>query len=80
LGLGWDIFGTADYPFNPFHPEWIPMIQGIVLLTGLYFGLSRGFLALKTIIPNSVARAKAMLLPSLFALVMVNILLKLYMG
>lgn len=80
LGLGWDIFGTADYPFNPFHPEWIPMIQGIVLLTGLYLGLSRGFMALKTITPNSVARVKAMLLPSLFALVMVNILLKLYMG
>ena len=80
LGLGWDIFGTADYPFNPFYPEWIPTIQGIVLLTGLYLGLSRGFMALKTITPNSVARVKAMLLPSLFALVMVNILLKLYMG
>jgi plastocyanin len=80
LGLGWDIFGTGDYPFNPFHPEWIPIIQGVVLLAGLYFGLSRGFLALKTIVPNSAARGRAMLLPVLFALVMVNILLKLYMG
>ena len=80
FGWGWDIFGTAEFPFSPFYPEWLPVIQGILLLTGLYFGISRGFLALKTIVPNSAARGRAMLLPALFALVMVNILLKLYMG
>ena len=80
LGLGWDIFGTANYPFNPFHPEWIPIIQGILLLTGLYLGLSRGFLAIKDIVNDPVTRAKAMILPSLFALFVINILLRLYMG
>ena len=80
FGWGWDIFGTAEFPFSPFYPEWLPVIQGILLLTGLYFGISRGFLSLKTIVPNSAARGRAMLLPALFALVMVNILLKLYMG
>lgn len=80
LGLGWNIFGTADYPFNPFHPQWIPMIQGIILLLGLYFGLTRGFLALRKIVPNPVSRGRAMIFPSLFALFVINILLKLYMG
>jgi len=80
LGLGWDIFGTANYPFSPFHPEWIPMIQGILLLIGLYLGLSRGFLAIKNIVNDPVTRGKAMILPSLFALFVINILLKLYMG
>jgi heme/copper-type cytochrome/quinol oxidase subunit 2 len=80
LGLGWDIFGTANYPFSPFHPEWVPMIQGILLLIGLYLGLSRGFLAIKHIVSDPVKRAKAMILPSLFALFVINILLKLYMG
>ncbi len=80
FGWGWDIFGTAEFPFSPFYPEWLPVIQGILLLTGLYFGISRGFLSLKTIVPNFAARGRAMLLPALFALVMVNILLKLYMG
>jgi len=80
LGLGWNIFGTADMPFNPFHPEWIPMIQGVILLAGLYFGLTRGFLAIKKVVPNHVARGRAMILPSLFALAVINIFLKLYMG
>ena len=80
LGLGWDIFGTANYPFSPFHPEWVPMIQGILLLIGLYLGISRGFLAIQNIVKDPVTRAKAMILPSLFALFVINILLKLYMG
>ena len=46
LGLDWDIFGPANYPFKPFIPEWIPAIQGVLLLAGIYFGLSRGYLAL----------------------------------
>jgi hypothetical protein len=80
LGLGWDIFGTANYPFSPFHPEWIPMIQGILLLIGLYLGLSRGCLAINDIVNEPVTRTRAMILPSLFALFVINILLKLYMG
>jgi hypothetical protein len=80
LGLGWNIFGTADYPFNPFHAEWIPTIQGVILLMGLYFGLSRGYLGLKKLVHDPFLRVKAMVLPSLFALFAVNILLKLYMG
>ncbi|NQT70565.1 MAG: 4Fe-4S binding protein [Desulfobacteraceae bacterium] len=80
LGLGWNLFGTADYPFNPLYPEWIPLIQGGILLAGLYFGLSRGYLGLKKLVKNPSMRIRAMILPSLFALVVVNILLKLYMG
>jgi len=80
LGLGWDIFGTANYPFNPLIPEWIPAIQGTLLLAGLYFGLSRGYLALQDLISDPRSRAKVMIFPSLFALLMVNVLGRLYMG
>ena len=80
LGLGWDLFNTANSHFKPFYPEWIPVIQGIILLTGLYLGTSRGYLALGDLVRDPVARARAMILPSLFALLAVNILLKLYMG
>lgn len=80
LGWGWDIFGTADYPFQPFYPEWIPLILGIILLTGLYFGLSRGYLGLKTLLPDPQLRARAMIVPALFVLLVVNLLLKLFMG
>jgi ferredoxin len=80
LGFGWDLFGTSNYPFHPLIPEWIPPIQGIVLLAGLYMGLSRGYLAIKGLVKDPLLRARAMILPSLFALLVVNVLLKLYMG
>jgi hypothetical protein len=80
LGLGWDILGTAAFPFQPFYPESIPIIQGIILLLGLYFGLSRGYLAIKDIVNDSNLRTKAMIYPSVFALFVINIFLKLYLG
>jgi polyferredoxin len=80
LGLGWDIFGTADFPFQPFLAEWIPVLLGIIVLAGLYFGLSRGYLAIKDLLPDPALRARAMILPSLFALIVVNLLLRLFMG
>jgi ferredoxin len=80
LGLGWNLFGAADYPFNPFYPEWIPLIQGVIMLAGLYFGISRGYLAIKDIVHDAALRTRAMIYPSLFALFVINIFLKLYMG
>ncbi|MBW1774770.1 MAG: 4Fe-4S binding protein [Deltaproteobacteria bacterium] len=80
LGLGWDIFGTADYPFNPLVPEWIPHIQGIILLAGLYLGLTRGYLAIRSLVDDPVQRSRVLIFPALFALFVVNLLLRLYMG
>jgi len=80
LGLGWNLFGTADFPFAPFYPEWIPAIQGIILLAGLYFGISRGFMGLNAIIDEGSIKVKAMLLPAVFAFLIVQILMKLYLG
>ncbi len=80
LGLGWDLLGTADAHFKALIPDWIPVIQGLVLLAGLYLGISRGFAGLKGLLPDTRLRLRAMLLPSIFALAVVNLLLKLYMG
>jgi len=52
LGLGWNLFNLADIHFRPFIPQMIPLIQGIVLLSGLYLGLSRGNDAIKNMIPD----------------------------
>jgi len=80
LGLGWNLFGTADFPFHPLVPGWIPLIQGAVLLAGLYFGIQRGHRAILPLAGTPARAARLMVLPSLFALVAVNILLRLYMG
>lgn len=80
LGLGWDLLGTADSHFMPFIPEWIPLIQGVVLLLGIYFGISRGYQGLDRLLATPSLKLKAMIFPSLFALLVVNVLLKIYMG
>ena len=80
LGLGWDLFNLANVHFKPFIPDWIPFIQGVILLSGLYLGLSRGYDAIKQMIPGQSERCRAMIFPSLYALLCVNILLKIFMG
>ena len=80
LGLGWDLLGTADTHFKALIPDWIPVIQGIVLLAGLYLGVNRGFMAIKDLLPDSRTQIRSMVLPSIFAILAVNLLLKLYMG
>jgi hypothetical protein len=80
MGLGWNLLGTADAHFKPLIPDWIPVIQGVVLLAGLYLGVSRGFMALEDVLPDTKTRTRVMLLPSLFALLAVNLLLKLFLG
>jgi len=80
LGLGWDLLGTADAHFKALIPDWIPPIQGVVLLAGLYLGVNRGFIALQDLLPDAKSQFRGMLLPGLFALLVVNLLLKLYLG
>ncbi|MFC1880532.1 4Fe-4S binding protein [Thermodesulfobacteriota bacterium] len=80
LGMGWDLLGTVNFTFKPFIPEWIPIIQGIIMLAGIYFSLSRGYLGLKNLLPESISRFKALLPPSIFALIVVNVFLRIYMG
>ncbi|UCG14251.1 MAG: 4Fe-4S binding protein [Deltaproteobacteria bacterium] len=80
LGLGWDLFGTAAYPFKPFHPETIPILQGVLVLAGLFFGLNRGFASLSALLTSRRETTRAMVIPSVLALVVVNVFLKLYMG
>ena len=80
MGYGWNIFGTAHVSFNPFYTEIIPLIQGLLLFTGLYFGINRVNMSFTGLIFDPLKRKKIIFLPSLFALAVVNIFLKLYLG
>jgi hypothetical protein len=80
LGELSDLEKTVNFLFKPFLTEWIPLIQGVILLGGLYFGLTRGYVAIKPVVDDPHSRAKAMIPLSLFILLVVNILAKLYMG
>jgi len=80
FGFGWNLFGTANVPYAPFIPEWIPMIQGLLLLVGLALGIRQGLRTIAEPVESNRAKALAMLPPALYALIAVNCLLKLYMG
>lgn len=80
MGMGWDLWGTATQPFQPFWPASIPYLQGTLLLAGMYLGLSRGHASLAVAIAEPRARTLVMLPAVILTLVVVNVFLKLYMG
>ena len=43
MGWGWDLFGTAHFPWTPFYPEVVAYIQVPLLLFGLYYALRTGY-------------------------------------
>lgn len=43
MGYGWDLFGTANFPWSPLWPAWIPHLQGVLLGVGLLVALRVGY-------------------------------------
>ena len=39
FGWGWDFFGTANIPWHQFLPQYIPWLQALLILSGLYLSL-----------------------------------------
>jgi polyferredoxin len=39
FGWGWDFFGTANTPWHQFIPQFIPWLQAIAVVTGLFLSL-----------------------------------------
>ncbi len=39
FGWGWDLFGTRQWPWTPYHPALIPYLQIPILIAGLLFSL-----------------------------------------
>jgi hypothetical protein len=43
MGRGWDLFGTASFPWTPFYPEYVAYIQIALLFVGLYYALRTAY-------------------------------------
>ncbi len=80
MGLDWNLFGLAQQHFPALLPDWIPLIQGVLLVTGLFFGIRRGFRAMRELFENPWQAVLAMLAPAIFSWSLVALLLRLYMG
>jgi hypothetical protein len=39
FGWGWDFFGTANTPWHQFIPQFIPWMQALAILSGLFLSL-----------------------------------------
>jgi len=39
FGWGWDFFGTANIPWHQFLPQYIPWLQALLVMTGMYLSL-----------------------------------------
>jgi ferredoxin len=80
LGWGMNLFGTANFPWTPLWPQWVPFLQVPILLTGLYFGL-RGLHKVGRQIFSNPAQLHRSLVPPAALLVGVTLVfLKLFIG
>ena len=52
FGWGWDLFGTAGYPWTQLWPASIPWIQSAMVLLGFAFALSTAFRAWSACVPS----------------------------
>lgn len=43
LGWGWDLFGTADFAWQPLWPEYLGFVQIALLLTGLFYAVNKAY-------------------------------------
>lgn len=80
LGRGWNLFGTGEFPWQPFHPEWIAYIQIPAMLFGLYYSLVRGLSLAKAIWQDN-RRAVVSLVPLTALLTAITIaFLRMFVG
>jgi polyferredoxin len=80
MGWGWDVFGTAGYHWKPLLPEYLVYLQSILLISGLYFALTRA----KTISERLFATKKQAILSlipiSVFSILVCTAFLSLFVG
>ncbi len=80
LGWGMNLFGTADFPWTPLRPDWVPYIQVPILLAGFYYGL-RGLNKVgRQIFSDPRQLHKSLVPPAVLLLGVTLVFLKLFVG
>ncbi len=80
LGWGMDLFGTAEFPWSPLWPEWVPYIQVPVLLAGLYYGLRGLHKVGRQLFPDRAQLHRSLVPPTVLLLGVTLVFLKLFVG
>ena len=80
LGWGTNLFGTAEFPWRPLWPEWVPFIQVPILLAGFYYGV-RGLHKVGTeLFPDRDQLRRTLIPPAALLLGVTLVFLKLFVG
>jgi polyferredoxin len=80
LGWGMNLFGTAEFPWKPLWPQWVPFVQVPILLAGFYFGL-RGLNKVGSqLFSDPVQLRRSLVPPSVLLLGVTLVFLKLFIG
>jgi ferredoxin len=80
MGWGMNLFGTADFPWTPLKPQWVPFLQVFVLLIGLYYS-GRGLNRVATkMFPDAIQRSRSLIAPTVLLAAITLVFLKLFIG
>ena len=80
MGWGMNLFGTAEFPWLPLKPHWVPYLQVPILLTGLYYGLRGLHKVGKRLFSDPVQLRRSLVPPAALLLGVTLLFLKLFVG
>lgn len=80
LGWGMNLLGTAEFPWRPLWPEWVPYLQVPVLLSGFYYGLRGLNKVASELFPDRDQRLRTLVPPTVLLLGVTLVFLKLFVG
>ena len=80
LGWGMNLFGTANFPWKPFWPEWVPYLQVPILLCGFYYGVRALHKVGSGIFSDARQLQRSLLPPTVLLIGVTVVFLKLFAG
>jgi ferredoxin len=80
LGWGWDLFGTAHFPWRPLIPEYLGLFQIVLLLIGLYYAIDRGFKIGNHLFNSSLVALKALIPIGSFSTIVTFVFIRFFIG
>ncbi len=80
LGWGMNLFGTADFPWKPLWPQWVPYLQVPILLAGLYYGLRGLHRVARQLFSDPHQLHRSLIPPAALLLGVTLVFLKLFIG
>lgn len=80
LGWGWDLFGTAQFPWTPLWPEYLGIVQIFLLLAGLYYALDRTYKIGERIFGSAKAAFRSVIPMGAFSFMITIVFLQFFIG